>query len=238
MTQAFEKCLSYINLQLDEVHKKKERKKLRPSMSISRMVGARADSIGPKLAAYLSAYDTETNIPWTYFDRNLIQKVLEDHNLPKRLEKVMPEDRKNFVEDLISEIFGNDPSNWDLFQKTCQTIYRLARMGNSILVGRGSTIITQSLPNMIHLRLIGSEANRVAYVQERFQLSKKEAQLYVKKTDAARRRYILGRFDRDIDDSMMYHLTINTDLFTDDEIVILAGEAVLQKIRLSKIISY
>lgn len=91
---------------------------------------------------------------------------------------------------------------------------------------------------MIHLRLIGSEENRVEHIQEIYQLSKKEAQLYVKKTDAARKRYILGRFDHDIDDPMLYHMTLNTDLFTDDEIVILVGEAVLQKIRLSKTISY
>ena len=35
--------------------------------------------------------------PWTIFDRNLVERVLEDHDLPARLAKFMPEDRARYA---------------------------------------------------------------------------------------------------------------------------------------------
>jgi hypothetical protein len=233
-TNAFEKCLAYLQSQLSDSGKKKLKRAMHPTITLSRMTGARADVIGPKLAAYLSTYDMQSEIPWALFDRNLIQKVLEDNSLPKRLEKAFAEDKPHIVEDLISEIFGKDPSSWFLFQKTCNTIYRLAKLGNSIIVGRGASILAMELPNTFHVRLIGSVEKRTAYIKEKHQLSEGEARLYIKKTDRARENYVRGRFDKDINDPSLYHLVINTDWLSDEEIIILIGEAVLQKIRLAQ----
>jgi hypothetical protein len=48
------------------------------------------------------------------FDRNLVEKVPVDHNLPARLARFMPEDRISQVSDTMDELFGLMILNTDL----------------------------------------------------------------------------------------------------------------------------
>lgn len=231
LTGNFEKCLSYVSSQLAENQEKSGHIHvgIRPAVTFSRMTGCRMPIIGPGLVDFLNTHSKDRVIPWTFFDKNLVQKVLEDNNLPASLEKCMPEDKTGVVEDLIGEIFGSDPSHWSLIQKTRKTIHQLCRLGNVIIVGRGSNIITQDLSNMVHVRLIGSFERRVIRMKEALKLNEKEAQAWVKKTDHARQRYVMAHFGKDIDDPSLYDLVINTDHFKDDMIVAIVGEATLQR---------
>src|SRR6185369_11998039 len=103
---------------------------------------------------------------WMIFDRNLVEKVLEDHNLPGRLAKFMPEDRISGVSDTMDELFGLHPASWILVRKISETILHLAEMGNVIVIGRGANVITSKLSHVFHVRLVGSLENRVKHLQE------------------------------------------------------------------------
>lgn len=50
--------------------------------AISRQTGSGSTRIANKLADYLQAFTPADARPWTVFDKNLITKVLEDHQLP------------------------------------------------------------------------------------------------------------------------------------------------------------
>ena len=80
--------------------------------------------------------------PWTLFDRDLVQKVLEDHRLPSRLARFMPEDRISGLQDIMDELFGLHPPFLSLVHRTTETILRLADQGNVILIGRAGNVIT------------------------------------------------------------------------------------------------
>jgi hypothetical protein len=151
------------------------------------------------------------------FDRNLVEKVLEDHNLPARLAKFMPEDRVSEITDTMDELFGLHPPSWVLVRKTSETILHLAELGHVILIGRGSNIITAKLPHVFHVRLVGSLETRVKHLQQLNKLSLKQAQQLANREDLARRRYVKQFFGKDIDDPLLYHLVINTDLISVDD---------------------
>ena len=55
---------------------------------------------------------------------------------------------------------------------------------------------------------------------------------YIKKKDKARRRYLKDNFDKDIDDPLLYHVTINTDLVQHDEAARLIGDEVIRRFKL------
>ena len=91
-----EQCFSYITCHLKPPAKpvRSARDTERPpTVTISRQTGAGAHTITAKLAAYLQANGPKDKVPWTVFDRELVGKVLEEHNLPKELARFMPEDR-------------------------------------------------------------------------------------------------------------------------------------------------
>ena len=131
----------------------------------------------------------------------------------------MPEDHVSEIADIMDELFGLHPPSWTLVRKTSQTILHLAHRGNVILIGRGANVITSRLPHVFHVRLIGSLAKRILRLQKANGIGQEEAWRIAKHEDLARQRYLKQFFNKDIDDPLLYHLVINTDLMTIEEIV-------------------
>jgi hypothetical protein len=223
-----EQCLRYINCQsqppsgspvLDTAGGRR-------AVTISRQGGSGGHAVAALLADYLQAR-SPAGCPWTIFDRNLVEKVIEDHNLPKRLARFMPEDRTSEMADTMDELFGLHPPSWTLVRQTAETILHLAELGRVIIIGRGANVTTGKLPYVLHVRLVGSLERRVEHMQVLEGLGRKETLALVRKEDRGRKRYLKTYFDKDIDDPLLYHLIINTDLVPYKEAAQLIGEAVL-----------
>jgi cytidylate kinase len=229
----FERCLSFVNCQLQSSSATATPQNGMPkrAVTISRQAGSGGHSVAEKLAEFLQAKCPAEDCPWTIFDRNLVEKVLEDHNLPNRLARFMPEDRISEMTDTMDELFGLHPPSWTLVRQTAETILRLASLGNVILIGRGAAIITAKLDHVFNVRLVGSLEKRVRRFQEANHLSAKEAMERVHKEDLGRRRYLKKYFDKDIDDPLLYHLVINTDLVPYEQAARMVADAVLKRQR-------
>jgi cytidylate kinase len=207
-------------------HRKKEPM---PVVTISRQAGAGGFTLAQKLAQYLQQHDTRAACPWTVLDKQLVQKVLEDHKLSDSVARFMPEDKYSEIRDTVEELLGLHPAHETLVEKTSETILHLAQMGNVVLVGRGANVIIGFVPNTVHIRLVGSVEKRVRTCQEYYNFSMEQAAEYVKQTDQGRVHYLRRHFDKNIDDPSLYHLVINTDLITPDEAVAMIGRLVLDR---------
>jgi cytidylate kinase len=226
-----ERCLSFINSQmrngkgLNGVEAPGEIR----AVTISRQVGCGASAVARKLAEYLQGRRTEDEPHWTVFDRNLVELVLEEHNLPQRLAKFMPENWISEIEDTIDELFGLHPPSWILVRQTAETILRLAKLGNVIIIGRGSNIITAKLDSVFHVRLVGPLEKRVQHIQEAENLDRSAAPEFIHREDKGRKRYLKRYYRKDINDPLLYHLVINTELMGYERAAQLIGNVVLQK---------
>jgi hypothetical protein len=198
------------------------------AITISREVGTGSHFIAELVARHLQANGPAEAASWMVFDRNLIEKVLEDHHLPARLARYMPEDRISGIQDTLDELFGLHPPTWTLVEKTSDTILRLAELGNVIILGRGANIITSRLNYMFHVRLVGDKAARIEYVQADRSMDKKTATQIVEQEDQGRRRYIKRYFHCDIDDPTRYHLVINTPQVGHITAAAMIGQSVLR----------
>jgi hypothetical protein len=165
------------------------------------------------------------------FDHNLMAKVLEDHHLPARLVKFLPEDAHSAVDDVLDELLGLHPPGWMIAHQSIETILNLVRAGNVILVGWGANAVTSELPNVLHVRLVASLERRIARIQTREHLGRDEALAFIECTDRGRARYVKRYFSREVADVLLYGLVVNTDHFSDVEIVRLVGDAVLNRQR-------
>jgi len=183
-----------------------------PAVTISDQTGSGAHEIARRLATVLKAGESPDAPPWTVFDRELVEKALEEHHLPKRLARHMPEDRRSYLDDVLDEILGLRPPSWELIPKIIKTVLHLAETGHVILIGRGAGFITRKLPNVFHVRLIASLAQRIERVEKAENLSAKAAAKFIAKTDSGRGRYVKAHFHSRVDDDLQYHLVLNTDL--------------------------
>lgn len=229
----YDKCLSFIECQFRTKSNESSGEALiRPTITISRLPGAGGHTVASKLAEYLLVH-VPAHCEWTVFDRNLVEKALEDHHLHKRIAEYIPETHKSMLTDTLEELLGFHPSSWTIVQYTTDTILRLVQMGNVIIVGRAGNVITSKLRPAFHVRLIGSLEKRIARVQEVYNLGQKAAAQFIKKEAVGRKRYLQDNFGKDIDDSLLYHLTVNMDLVQYDDAARLIGDEVIKRFQLN-----
>jgi cytidylate kinase len=204
------------------------RAKQQPAITISRESGAGGLSVAEMLAEHLERHRPSPGAPWTVFDKRLVEIVLEKLNLPSRLASSLPEDKVSGITDAVEELLGLHPPAWTLVRQLSETILQLATLGNAIFVGRGAIVVTAGLAHVFNVRLVGSLARRIERIMDRYNLSHKAAADFIATEDKGRRRYLKKHFGKDIDDPLLYHLTINTDQVTCSDAANLIGRYVLE----------
>jgi cytidylate kinase len=225
-----EKCLPVLNSEIQPWTRavvQPARSTALLSVTISRQSGSGAHVVATKLAQYLQEQAPDPDCPWAVFDRNLVEKVLEDHHLPRRFAQFMPEDRTPEIAEVLDELLGHHPPSAVLVQQTAETVLSLAQRGHVILIGRGANIITRELDNVLHVRLVAPLDQRVTHVQQVNQLSEKAALQLIQHEDRGRQRYLRKYFGRDLEDPRLYHLTINTGLVGFDQAARMICDAAL-----------
>jgi len=157
-----------------------------------------------------------------------MDKVLADHNLPKYLAKFLPEDRASQIEDTLADIFGVHPPTETVVKQTAETLLQLAELGGAILIGRAGNIVTAKLPNVLHVRLVAPLEDRTERICRDDHKTPAEAHRFCLEEEQARARYVKTYFHADINDSLLYHLVINTSRVGYDGAAQIIGEAVLR----------
>lgn len=207
-SHAYERCRAFIDSNFVEPQPETPREPL--AVTFSREVYSGCHELAEELIRLLEKDKRLGEEKWALFDRDLVHKILEDHHLPKALAKFMPEDRDHNVTGLINEIIGLHPSQWELFHHTCDTILRLARVGNVIIIGRGAHIITRGMQHVLKVRIYCPMETRVSRAALRLDMTHDAARKHIKQDDAARSAFIRSHFDEPIDNPMAYHLALNT----------------------------
>ena len=226
---SYEKCKRYIESHSRKSREEEKKKEIYPCITISRQTGAGSYEVSERLIKILDKHSKDPEQKWTFFNKELIQKVIEDHNLPKIVSEYMIETKYSHINDAVYELLGVKPSEWKLIQKTTETILQIGRMGKAIIVGRGGNIITSKLPNAFHIRLVAPLEKRIEHVKNVFGYSREKALDYINKEDKARNDYVKTHFFHQIDDQSLYHLIINTGLLNYDEAAAVIAKSIMIK---------
>jgi len=226
---SLEHCVSFINSQTVSSARGASDISLRRAVTISRQTGCGAVQVAEVLANYLQKHlPPRPGVSWTVFDRNLMEKVLEDHFLPANLAHILAEDHVSEFEDALAEIFNMRPNTRTIVKQTAETMLQLANCGNVILIGRAGNIITGRLPQVLHVRLVASLEDRIERICRADNKSPAAARAFCIREEAARSRYVKTYFKADINDPLQYHLVINTSRIGCENAGRLIGDAVLR----------
>lgn len=182
-----------------------------PAITLTHEVGAGAHTLAPRLAARLDALSIASKVPWTVFDRDLLDRVIREHGFLKFFRKVVPEEHRTYVRDVLEELLGLRPPSWEYVPKVAETILHLAWAGNAVIVGHGANFITAALPNVLHIHLCAEEASRERRMQNHFRWSSGYARDFVRKTDRDYRDFVRQHFGLEADDLHHFDLVLRTD---------------------------
>ena len=225
---SLDRCFSFVHGQTAPSAKSAAPGVVRRAVTISRQAGCGGFLVAEKLAHYLQQHAPAPGVGWTVFDRELMNKVLADHKLPKYLAKFLPEDRASQIEDTLADIFGVHPPAELVVKQTAETLLQLAELGSVILIGRAGNIVTARLPHVLHVRLVAPLEDRIERICRDDHKTPAEARRFCLEEENARARYLKSYFHADINDPLQYHLMINTSLVGYDNAARLIGDAAIR----------
>jgi hypothetical protein len=188
-----------------------------PVITISREAGIEAGPMARRLAERLNELQPG-DPPWLSYDKELVERVAQDHELAEDLVAQFDEQDRSWIEHFAAG-FSGLRSGTDIAMKTAKTIRGVARIGRAIIVGRGGSVILSGMGHARHVRLMAPIEWRAEHVAQREGIDEKDARRQLEETDDARRKYIRNHFGKDINDPSLYDVTINLRRIDDDHAV-------------------
>lgn len=177
----------------------------RPCITISGTAGSGREELASLLAK---------KIDYEIYGRELVEHVATDLGLDKPIVQGLDER----VDSEISLIFstwmrGREIEHSDYLRSLARVMIGIARNGGAIILGRGGNFILKDLPEEVALsvRLDAPLEKRIQHVMKSNGVSEDEAARMVKASDQDRAKFIQRHFNRDINDSVAYDMTLNMD---------------------------
>lgn len=184
------------------------RGKTYPTITVSREFGCEAF---PMTECLKGLMEKKSGRPWAVMDKALLDEVAKHHNLSEEIVRNLGEKKSRLLDEVLATFSSQWKSEKDYFRLLCKHVFSLAEQGNSIIVGRGSSIVTQQLKNCYHFRIYASHQFKVESIARRLNISKDEAEGVVEKNQKERDAFIHDYFNLDPRDLRFYHLVFNND---------------------------
>jgi len=179
-------------------------------ITISRQI----ESLGTEIAQ-----EVASQLQYEYLDREGIEQGLTAHGL------AVPEVEKFDEKSLPFWV------NWQIqgqkfFHAMQMVIYKAARRGNVVIVGRGGQFLLKGLSGVLHIRIIAPLQDRIQRLVAKDGDNEKELLRILNQSDRDSKGFIRTFFNADWENENLYDLTINTRYFPVD----LAVELILRSV--------
>jgi hypothetical protein len=196
----------------------KQRLETYPFVSISREYGCEALLLSNQLVETLNER-LNPSIPWIAYDRGLLDRVGRQPDLRRTLLDTLEERRRDRSNKLFDNIIVHDGPDSTAVRDLAEIIRALAVHGHSVLVGRGSSLVTQDLKNGLHIRLVAPRSWRIHAIASNRDMTFQEAEKIVTQGEKERRHYLETFFVIDPNHPYHHDLVIDNSRFNIKQIV-------------------
>ncbi len=186
-----------------------EQKSLRQFITINREYGCLGYSIAQEIVGILNSVDPAPEPLWAAYERQVLDKVMEEMDLSSSLVKTLTDDALKDMTDILTSAFSDLPPQVAVYQKLAQTIRILAGHGNVIIVGRAGNVITRDMSGGYDVMIIAPMEYKIQNIMKLRGIPKKDAEKLIIENTARRENYIKEYVRFDVTDPHNYDLVIN-----------------------------
>lgn len=165
-------------------------------LAISRQVAAFGDEIAAAVAKKLG---------YKFVDRKEIESKIISMGFPEAKLKKYDERKPGFFASLAKD----RDEYLDYLQ---MAVLEAAANNNCILIGRGSFIILEDLPNLLSFRFVAKDEVRLGRLEREFNWTEKQARARIDESDANRLGFHKSFFNLENEDPSYFHLVVNTGM--------------------------
>ena len=210
-------------------------------VTLTRQFGSGGDEIGRMVAEACHLQ---------YIDYQIIDQVARHLGVDTQHAEQRDEQSSDMVSHMLQAIRSSNPfsvsyttlfnnlNNQEQTQEssflhfTQKVLLEIASQGNAVIVGRGSQFLLHNAPRTLHISIYCPLPYRIENVMKQFKLSHEEAKLLIEQRDNEQDSYLRRYYGSDGHQTGLYHLLINTGLFSHR----LAVELIIQSLPVIKAI--
>jgi cytidylate kinase len=198
---------------------------LKPTITITREFGCEAYPVAEELVRLAEQLTGEQ---WLLADISLLEAVAKEHHIPEETMLSLG-NKPRWLDDMFATLTPHWKTDADYYRLLCEQVVSIATAGNAVIVGLGAPVITRSMENCSHFRLIADQDFKVRSIARRMNISKQEAELLVLEKQKERDRVIRKLLDADEHDPLYYNAILNNGKVKTQRIAKFIAELVLKK---------
>lgn len=100
------------------------------------------------------------------------------------------------------------------FHLTQRVVLEMASTGDAVIIGRGSQFLLRGLPRVMHVYIFAPLPRRIENVRTHFRLTRAQAVEFIERRDGETENYLRHYYGSNGTHPELYHLLINTGLFS------------------------
>jgi len=191
-------------------------------ITISRQFGAGGKTIGRRVADTLGYY---------YADEDIIDRAVVEVSVSPDGKKILETEPSDKVKRFISKLnpFGTSLMELPLsdkeryidgfkyFELLNLIIPKIAKDGNSVIVGRGGQYILHNFENTYHILLIAKQGDKIKFLEDNYRISSTRAVQMIKRMNKRRANLYSFFGKKDYDDPKLYDIILNMSLLSIDK---------------------
>jgi len=198
-------------------------------ITIGRQFGSNGHTIGKMLAKKLDI---------AFYNKELINIASEKSGLGKEFFENADEKSSHSLlgglfglrSSILDEVYSNNYlCNETLFNIQSEVIRDISKQQSTVFVGRCADYILKDELNCINIFIYADMPERIKRISENYNLSEKESQSLIQKTDKQRAAYYNYYTSKEWGKAISYHLCINSSLLKLDETINLIQNVITQK---------
>lgn len=169
-----------------------------PVITISRQLG----SLGTQIAQLLGKeFDCQS------LDKESLEEAFGEYGIPKESLERFDEKKPGFW-----DLFKTDKARYLHFTK--EAIFKFARRGSGVIVGRGGQVLLADLRGVLHVRIIAPLEVRKERIMKRFNCDERHAEKILQDSNYERAGFHKFFFGVSWENLDLYDLVINTGTFS------------------------
>lgn len=181
-------------------------------ITLSRQFGAGGITLGKKVAESLG---------YTFADSDILQRVAKEANVSthwvESFEKEAGSKLSRMISSMVSKrwldrVLADERGYLDeqiYLDYLVLIIAQFADEGDVVILGRGSQYILNDHPDAVHILLVNEFDNRVEFMIDRYDMSRKKAERMVVNEDRRRLSLYKRLGKSDYENPQLYHLVLN-----------------------------
>jgi cytidylate kinase len=192
-----------------------------PFVTISREAGANGHELAATLAQRLNESLGPDGRQWYSFDRELVEQIANEHDIAPSIIESLEDHPHSWLDDMMRDFVVGEgkSSEFTLYKQVSRAVLALARLGHTIIVGRGGVFITRNIPGGVHVLVVAPLEHRVRRLAEQRQIDEAAASKLVREIDRNRADFYRRYWPNQVHGSASFHLTLNSAKMNEQQMV-------------------